>query len=169
MFERGVVAAVVLGAACGLAGCAEVAAPTADPVAPAVEAGYDAFRAGNQPRLEQQIQALGALLPADQGGGAFTACTDAGYALRRIARLKRGLETLDGPGVLSNSDMARFLYFETVIIERGDGGEAFALTPAGDPDCDAARGHDRLRAIDDAAWERYRTIASRQLAVWVVS
>ena len=129
-------------------------------------AGFDAFKSGDQAALETQIQALSAQLPADQTTGPFVACTDQGYALRRVARVKRELEVLDLSQAWSVGDDARFVYFQTLI-----GGADLKLTPerVGGPtdfDCQNADHHDQNVAMDTAETHAIQAAGRDRLKVW---
>ena len=129
-------------------------------------AGFDAFKSGDQAALETQIQALSAQLPADQTTGPFVACTDQGYALRRVARVKRELEVLDPSQSWLVSDEARFVYFQTLIA-----GVDLKLTPerVGGPtdfECQSADHHDQNVAMDTAETHAIQAAGRDRLKVW---
>jgi len=126
-----------------LAGCGHHAGSQAvqaapDPVAQAVGAGYDAFRAGDRDGLEQAIQALQAQLPADETTGDFVGCGPKRFTLHEIEQARRKLLYLAASPALSMGEAERYVYFQSLaegdiqtIDQQGHAG--LVLNEANDP------------------------------------
>jgi len=104
-----------------LAGCGHHAGSQAvqaapDPVAQAVGAGYDAFRAGDRDGLEQAIQALQAQLPADETTGDFVGCGPKRFTLHEIEQARRKLLYLAASPALSMGEAERYVYFQSLAV-----------------------------------------------------
>ena len=129
-------------------------------------AGFDAYKSGNQSALEAQIQALAAQLPADQTSGAFVACSDEGYALRRIARVKGELEVLDRSPAFSIDDEARFIYFQYLVA--GGDPKVRRQEMAGPTDFECERGEHHQENVERDTQEAYaiRDAGRDRLRAW---
>jgi hypothetical protein len=89
-----------------------------DPVLETMEAGYDAFRSGDQDGLAADIQTLNARLPADETQGDFVDCSPRRDALRQIERSKRKLQYLAASPAISMGEEERYVYFQQLIEGR---------------------------------------------------
>jgi hypothetical protein len=122
--------AVAVATGClALTACARPAPPSKNVTA--AIAGFDAYKAGDETALQQQIQALGVGLPEDRSAGPFVACTADGYALRRQARALQALSFLDDPGLRGASETVRYLFLQQMIM--GGGGNVKSPENVGGP------------------------------------
>ena len=132
----------------------------------AVTAGFDAFKAGDQVTLERQIQALDALLPADRTGGVFVACSEEGYAARRVAKAKQRLEILDRSPIFSMSDTAKYVYFQHLVA----GGDLKIRTgDVGGPtdfECERTDNHDETMRRDSEEFYAIRDVGRDRMRAW---
>lgn len=170
------------------AGCSPLPAPppraaARDAVADTVVAGFDAFKADDQTTLENDIQKLSDLLPADETDAAFSDCSPQGFRLRRIERAKRLLEHLDDSPIPSMGDEEKYVYFQQLIENIGlplapDGRVAWRTQTTNDPlqnsnapsdfECQATDGYQQSATADVDEQEAIRSAGRDRMRAWLI-
>jgi hypothetical protein len=151
-------------ACAALAGCAKPAPPSQN--LQIASAGFDAFKADDPAKLEQQIQILTAQLPADLTTGVVVDCSPQGYALRSIVKVKKQLEYLDQPTVLSMGDPGRYVYFQQLINDGGEAGEQTAVQGPTDFECERMPGYTESQALSTQEFEAVRDAGRNRMRAW---
>lgn len=168
-------------------GCSPLPAPppraARDAVADTVVAGFDAFKADDQTALENDIQKLSDLLPADETDATFSDCSPQGFRLRRIERAKRLLEHLDDSPIPSMGDEEKYVYFQQLIEHIGlplapDGRVAWRTQTTNDPlqnsnapsafECQAAAGYQQSAIADVDEEEAIRSAGRERMRAWLI-
>lgn len=168
-------------------GCSPLPAPppraARDAVADTVVAGFDAFKADDQTALENDIQKLSDLLPADETDATFSDCSPQGFRLRRIERAKRLLEHLDDSPIPSMGDEEKYVYFQQLIEHIGlplapDGRVAWQTQTTNDPlqnsnapsafECQAAAGYQQSAIADVDEEEAIRSAGRERTRAWLI-
>ena len=175
--------------ACVLAtGCSPLPPPppraaARDSVVDTVASGLKAFRDGDQTTVENDIQTLSGLLPADETDAVFSGCTPQARKYRRIERSKRLLEHLDDAPAPSMGDEEKYVYFQQ-LIDNIDlpldqtGRVASSADDPNDPlknrsapsdfECEGAPGYQQSADFDSQEAAAIQTAGRDRMRAWLI-